>query len=133
MKHFEHNLSLQQRSSCVKELQRSLSDDERETARQQVLDGLFWELTYWKTPELYEALTEGSTCIPVFFSSWSRTCVATLYSTLEREVDVPHSSAHTLGQTDLCRRAVTWPVAYPAAKTGEPGCFWSNRRIAGLR
>ena len=67
IKHIEHNLSLQQLSSFVKELQRSLADDEIEAARQQVLDGLFWELTYWKTPELYEELTEGEQLHPGIF------------------------------------------------------------------
>ena len=67
IKHIEHNLSLQQHSSFVKELQRSLADDEIEAARQQVLDGLFWELTYWKTPELYEELTEGEQLHPGIF------------------------------------------------------------------
>jgi ubiquinone/menaquinone biosynthesis C-methylase UbiE len=67
IKHIEHNLSLQQLSSFVKELQHSLADDEIEAARQQVLDGLFWELTYWKTPELYEELTEGEHLHPGIF------------------------------------------------------------------
>jgi ubiquinone/menaquinone biosynthesis C-methylase UbiE len=67
IKHIEHNLSLQQLSSFVKELQRSLADDEIEAARRQVLDGLFWELTYWKTPELYEELTEGEQLHPGIF------------------------------------------------------------------
>jgi ubiquinone/menaquinone biosynthesis C-methylase UbiE len=67
IKHIEHNLSLQHLSSFVKELQYSLADDEIEAARQQVLDGLFWELTYWKTPELYEELTEGEHLHPGIF------------------------------------------------------------------
>ena len=67
IQHIEHNLSLQQLSSFVKELQRSLADDEIEAARRQVLDGLFWELTYWKTPELYEELTEGEQLHPGIF------------------------------------------------------------------
>jgi len=32
-----------------------------------VLDGLFWELTYWKTPELYNELTEGEHLHPGIF------------------------------------------------------------------
>ena len=67
IKHIEHNLSLQQLSSFVKELQRSLAYNEIEAARRQVLDGLFWELTYWKTPELYEELTEGEQLHPGIF------------------------------------------------------------------
>lgn len=38
-------------------------------ARRAVLDALFWELTYWKTPELYEALTEGERIHPGVFRS----------------------------------------------------------------
>lgn len=37
------------------------------TARRRLLDALFWELTYWKTPELYEALTEGERLHPGIF------------------------------------------------------------------
>lgn len=32
-----------------------------------LLDALFWELTYWKTPELYEELTEGERLHPGIF------------------------------------------------------------------
>ena len=32
---------------------------ERDSARHAVLDQLFWELTYWKTPDEYERLTAG--------------------------------------------------------------------------
>ncbi|MDQ2717665.1 MAG: methyltransferase domain-containing protein [Chloroflexota bacterium] len=38
-----------------------------QAARRQVLDALFWELTYWKTPELYEELTEGEQIHPGIF------------------------------------------------------------------
>lgn len=34
-------------------------DNEREAARQAVIEILFWELTYWKTPDEYERLTAG--------------------------------------------------------------------------
>jgi ubiquinone/menaquinone biosynthesis C-methylase UbiE len=36
-------------------------------ARKDMLDHLFWELTYWKTPELYEELTEGEPLHPDLF------------------------------------------------------------------
>lgn len=36
-------------------------------ARRRLLDALFWELTYWKTPALYEALTEGERLHPGIF------------------------------------------------------------------
>ncbi|MBA3826343.1 MAG: class I SAM-dependent methyltransferase [Ktedonobacterales bacterium] len=35
--------------------------------RRRILDGLFWELTYWKTPEWYEELTEGERLHPGIF------------------------------------------------------------------
>lgn len=38
-----------------------------EAARRKLLDSLFWELTYWKTPELYEELTAGETLHPGIF------------------------------------------------------------------
>nr|BBH90686.1 hypothetical protein KTC_54370 [Thermosporothrix sp. COM3] len=36
----------------------------RERARRRLLKALFWDLTYWKTPELYEELTEGERLHP---------------------------------------------------------------------
>ncbi|WIG59372.1 MAG: hypothetical protein OJF49_002119 [Ktedonobacterales bacterium] len=39
--------------------QRAITTNERESARRTVLDRLFWELTYWKTPKEYERLTAG--------------------------------------------------------------------------
>ncbi|HEU5367906.1 MAG TPA: methyltransferase domain-containing protein [Ktedonobacterales bacterium] len=36
-------------------------------ARRRLLDHLFWELTYWKTPDLYEELTEGERLHPDLF------------------------------------------------------------------
>jgi ubiquinone/menaquinone biosynthesis C-methylase UbiE len=38
-----------------------------EHARRALLDELFWELTYWKTPGLYEELTEGERLHPGIF------------------------------------------------------------------
>ncbi len=38
-----------------------------EAARCYVLDRLFWELTYWRTPELYDELTEGERIHPGIF------------------------------------------------------------------
>ena len=35
------------------ELQRPVTAEQVKAARQRVLDGLFWELTYWKMPNLY--------------------------------------------------------------------------------
>ena len=67
MKRIEHNLPAQQRTFFMHELQRSISQDHVKTARRRVLNALFWELTYWKTPELYEELTEGEQLHPGIF------------------------------------------------------------------
>src|SRR5579859_6287780 len=53
----KRNLSPQQRWLFVRELERPLPQSAVEDARRKLLDSLFWELTYWKTPELYEELT----------------------------------------------------------------------------
>lgn len=50
---------------------RRLHGSERQAAERRVLDALFWELTYWKTPELYEELTEGERLHPGIFRSLS--------------------------------------------------------------
>lgn len=60
-------LERRQRAHFTRELRRSLSPDEVQAARGRVLDALFWELTYWKTPELYEELTEGEQLHPGIF------------------------------------------------------------------
>lgn len=48
-------------------LRQTASRQEIQAARCRVLDKLFWELTYWKTPELYEELTEGEKLHPGIF------------------------------------------------------------------
>ena len=53
------------------ELQRPLSEQQIAQARKHVLDSLFWELTYWKTPSLYEELTEGEQLHPGIFQQLS--------------------------------------------------------------
>lgn len=55
------------RSSFVRKLHKPLSKCEVKAAQRRVLDGLFWELTYWKTPTLYEELTEGEQLHPGIF------------------------------------------------------------------
>jgi ubiquinone/menaquinone biosynthesis C-methylase UbiE len=40
-----------------------------ELARKRVIDKLFWELTYWKTPELYDELVEGEKLHPAIMES----------------------------------------------------------------
>jgi ubiquinone/menaquinone biosynthesis C-methylase UbiE len=61
------NLPLSLRSCFMTELRRSIPEEQVVAARRCVLDGLFWELTYWKTPELYNELTEGEQLHPGIF------------------------------------------------------------------
>jgi ubiquinone/menaquinone biosynthesis C-methylase UbiE len=61
------NLLPSQRSGFIEELGRSLPEAQVEAARRCVLEELFWELTYWKTPELYEELIEGEQLHPGIF------------------------------------------------------------------
>jgi ubiquinone/menaquinone biosynthesis C-methylase UbiE len=60
-------LPVQQRLLFKQALCQPISDQEAELAREQVLDALFWELTYWKTPQLYEELIEGEALHPEIF------------------------------------------------------------------
>jgi ubiquinone/menaquinone biosynthesis C-methylase UbiE len=49
----------QERSHFQQEITGDFTHEEEEQARQHVLDAFFWELIYWKTPDLYEELTAG--------------------------------------------------------------------------
>lgn len=57
----------EKRCSFLQLVQQPLSLQEVSSARKQLLDELFWELTYWKTPGLYEQLTEGEHLHPGIF------------------------------------------------------------------
>lgn len=61
------NLGWRHRPSFTQELNHPASTDAVKAARKRVLDALFWELTYWKMPELYEELTEGEKLHPGIF------------------------------------------------------------------
>jgi SAM-dependent methyltransferase len=61
------NLRWRHRSYFTQELNHPVSADAVKAARKRVLDALFWELTYWKMPELYEELTEGEKLHPGIF------------------------------------------------------------------
>jgi ubiquinone/menaquinone biosynthesis C-methylase UbiE len=63
----ERNLLPSQRSCFNCELRKSIPEAFIEAARRSVLDKLFWELTYWKTPDLYEELVEGEQLHPGIF------------------------------------------------------------------
>lgn len=67
VEHIRRNLPPNKRSFFLKELKRVLPATEIKKARQRILDNLFWELTYWKTPELYEELTAGEKLHPGIF------------------------------------------------------------------
>jgi len=63
----QKNVPRSLRSSFVRALHRPLSKCDVKAAQRRVLNGLFWELTYWKTPTLYEELTEGERLHPGIF------------------------------------------------------------------
>jgi ubiquinone/menaquinone biosynthesis C-methylase UbiE len=51
------------------EIERDLAPAEVSAARQLILNKFFWELIYWKTPNLYEELTEGEHLHPGIFQA----------------------------------------------------------------
>src|SRR5438067_7253767 len=63
----ERNLLPSQRSYFMDELHKSVPEALVEADRRYILDELFWELTYWKTPDLYEELIEGEQLHPGIF------------------------------------------------------------------
>ncbi len=67
LKQVQKNVPRSLRPSFVQALHRPLSKCEVKAAQRRMLDGLFWELTYWKTPMLYEELTEGEQLHPGIF------------------------------------------------------------------
>lgn len=60
-------LDKRQRHAFQRILRTSIPEQQVLMARRHLLDSLFWELTYWKTPELYEELTEGEQLHPDIF------------------------------------------------------------------
>ncbi len=67
------NLPYRQRAEFLVLQQVRPTSAEVEAAQKRILDSLFWELTYWKTPELYEELTEGENLHPGIFRSLKTT------------------------------------------------------------
>jgi len=63
----QRNLPPEQRSPFTRALHHPLTQENIAHEQQEVLDRFFWELTYWKTPELYEELTEGEYLHPGIF------------------------------------------------------------------
>lgn len=54
-----HALPPDERAVFVQARQQRVTDVERASSQRALLDSLFWELTYWKTPGDYERLTAG--------------------------------------------------------------------------
>jgi ubiquinone/menaquinone biosynthesis C-methylase UbiE len=67
IKRVRHALPRHQRARFLARRRRPMPPQEAEAARRHLLDRFFWELTYWKTPELYEELTEGEQLHPDLF------------------------------------------------------------------
>jgi ubiquinone/menaquinone biosynthesis C-methylase UbiE len=67
VRHIERSLLPSQRSLFMSELNRSLPEALVQANRRYILDELFWELTYWKTPDVYEELIEGEHLHPDIF------------------------------------------------------------------
>lgn len=55
----EHALPPDARATFAQARHRECADSERAQTRQALLTCLFWELTYWKTPDEYDRLTAG--------------------------------------------------------------------------
>jgi ubiquinone/menaquinone biosynthesis C-methylase UbiE len=60
-------LPASERRRFAARLRHTVAPCEAERARRRLLDALFWELTYWKTPDLYDALAEGERLHPALF------------------------------------------------------------------
>ncbi|GAC1356801.1 MAG: hypothetical protein NVS2B12_16630 [Ktedonobacteraceae bacterium] len=67
IKNIKRAIPQQQHALFASELHRPLSMEQVEHARREVLNALFWELIYWRTPEFYEELTEGERLHPGIF------------------------------------------------------------------
>ncbi|HEY6539926.1 MAG TPA: methyltransferase domain-containing protein [Ktedonobacteraceae bacterium] len=63
----KRNVPVSSRATFLEELPRAIPPEQADRARRSVLDRLFWELTYWKTPDLYEELTGGEQLHPGIF------------------------------------------------------------------
>jgi ubiquinone/menaquinone biosynthesis C-methylase UbiE len=64
----QHALPEADRAKLAAALELPAAGEQVVAARRHILDALFWELTYWKTPELYEELTAGEPIHPGIFS-----------------------------------------------------------------
>ena len=64
---FIRDVSATERADFTAHIRVAASHAQVAAAEQRLVDALFWELTYWKTPELYEELTEGELLHPGIF------------------------------------------------------------------
>lgn len=55
----EHALSAQECSQFRLLEGRPMAEEQAQANRRQILDTLFWDMIYWKHPDLYDELTEG--------------------------------------------------------------------------
>lgn len=67
VKRIQRNVPDGARATFLDEMRRAIPPEQADRARHVVLDRLFWELTYWKTPDLYEELTGGEQLHPGIF------------------------------------------------------------------
>lgn len=65
---FERNWPAELRAAFRAQVGQPVPKEEAERARQRLLDAFFWELTYWKTPALYEELIAGEQPAPCLFA-----------------------------------------------------------------
>jgi hypothetical protein len=86
-------LSLDQRPAFFQAWQHAGPGHESERARQLLLNRLFWELTYWKTPELYEELTAGEQLHPGIFRQLEPWLRGKIVLDAGAAADVPRLSA----------------------------------------
>ena len=61
------SLPRRERPRFLAALRREVSTEAVEEAQREVLESLFWELTYWKRPAVYEELTRGERLHPGIF------------------------------------------------------------------
>jgi ubiquinone/menaquinone biosynthesis C-methylase UbiE len=67
IEHVRHNLQPDLLPNLEEIVCQTISVENVKAARERILHHLFWDLTYWKIPEVYDELTEGETLHPGIF------------------------------------------------------------------